>query len=72
MGQDAAPEEVAGLPIILRVVARCGYRPEEATVVAAPMWAPTTVPVREWWHPALKTCRLCDGSHSIRTSETST
>ena len=36
MGQDKARVEVAGLPLILRVVAQCGYRPEEVTVVAAP------------------------------------
>jgi len=36
MGSDKALVEVAGLPLILRVVAQCGYRPDEATVVAAP------------------------------------
>ena len=36
MGQDKARVEVAGLPLILRVVAQCGYSPDEATVVAAP------------------------------------
>ena len=36
MGQDKARVEVAGLPLILRVVGQCGYRPDEATVVAAP------------------------------------
>lgn len=36
MGQDKARVDVVGLPLILRVVAQCGYRPEEATVVAAP------------------------------------
>lgn len=36
MGQDKARVEVAGLPLILRVVAQCGYSPDEVTVVAAP------------------------------------
>lgn len=36
MGQDKARVEVAGLPLILRVAAQCGYSPDEVTVVAAP------------------------------------
>jgi molybdopterin-guanine dinucleotide biosynthesis protein A len=36
MGSDKARVEVAGLPLVLCVVAQCGYRPDEATVVAAP------------------------------------
>jgi len=36
MGQDKARVEVAGLSLILRVVAQCGYSPDEVTVVAAP------------------------------------
>jgi molybdopterin-guanine dinucleotide biosynthesis protein A len=36
MGSDKARAEVASQPLILRVVAQCGYRPDEATVVAAP------------------------------------
>ena len=39
MGQDKARVEVAGLPLILRVVAQCGYSPDEVTVVAAPGWS---------------------------------
>jgi len=36
MGQDKARVEVAGRPLILHVVAQCGYSPDEVTVVAAP------------------------------------
>ena len=36
MGRDKARVEVGGLPLILRVVAQCGYAPEAVTVVAAP------------------------------------
>ena len=36
MGQDKARVEVADRPLILHVVAQCGYSPDEVTVVAAP------------------------------------
>jgi molybdopterin-guanine dinucleotide biosynthesis protein A len=36
MGSDKARVEVAGRPLLLHVLEQCGYRPDEATVVAAP------------------------------------
>ena len=36
MGRDKARVEVSGRPLILHVVAQCGYAPEAVTVVAAP------------------------------------
>lgn len=36
MGSDKARALVAGRPLLLHVLEQCGYRPDEATVVAAP------------------------------------
>lgn len=46
MRQDKARVEVAGVPLILRVLSQCGYVADEATVVAAPGWSYADIGLR--------------------------